>query len=166
VTRTQQFFGFAVVVAVLLGLGYAGLRAATSRAPVCEVCGRAIHRDMRTVALIGGRREVFCCPTCALSAGSQLHKEVRFESLSDFNTGRRLRPEDAFAVEGSNVIPCDRTHAIVNRDRQPAVEQFDRCSPSIVAFASRAAAERFASAHGGQVDTFRHLIAQPSPAVR
>jgi hypothetical protein len=164
VTRNQQFFGFAVLLALVLGLGYAGLRLTTGRAPVCQVCGRAIHRDMRTVAFIGGRREVLCCPTCALSAGTQLHKEVRFDSLADFGTGRRLQPADAFAVEGSDVIPCDRTHAIVNRDRQPAVERFDRCSPSIIAFANRAAAERFASEHGGRVDTFLHLIQQPVSA--
>lgn len=161
-TRKQQVFGLSFVLALALGLGYAGLRLTRSRAPVCQVCGRAIHKDMRTVAFVGDRRDVFCCPTCALSAGSQAHKTVRFEQLSDFETGRPLAPADAFAVEGSDIIPCVHTHEILDRDRQPAPVQFDRCSPSIIAFANRAAAERFASEHGGKVDTFLNFTARPA----
>jgi hypothetical protein len=155
--RKQQVFGFAIGLALALGLGYGALRLATSRAAACQVCARAIHKDMRTVAFVGERREVFCCPTCALSAGSQSHQAVRFVELSDFATGRPLGPAGAFAVEGSDTIPCVHTHAILDRDRQPAPARFDRCSPSIIAFADRAAADRFASEHGGSVDTFAHI---------
>ena len=163
-SRGQQFFGLGILLAILLGLGYAGLKLTAWRAPACEVCGRAIHKDMRTVAFIGDRREVLCCPTCALTAGAQMHKPVRFAQLSDFPTGKPLRPADAFAVEGSDVVPCVRTHEVLDRDRQPAPAAFDRCSPSIIAFASRAAAERFAAGHGGRVDTFLRLVERAGPA--
>lgn len=160
-SRRQQVFGLSIVVALALGFGYAGLKLTTSRAPVCQVCSRAIHKDMRTVAIVGTKRDIFCCPTCALSARAQLHQAVRFEQLSDFATGNPLRPADAFAVEGSDVVPCVHTHEILDQDRQPTPVAFDRCSPSIIAFANRVGAERFAAEHGGRVDTFSHLTERP-----
>jgi hypothetical protein len=157
--RGQQFFGLAIIFAVLLGLGYAALRVAGSRMPACQVCGRAIHNDMRTTAFVGDRQEVFCCPACALSAGAQSHQPVRFDQLSDFTSGKLLRPADAYAVEGSDIVPCVKKEAVVNQYGQTAPAAFDRCSPSILAFASREAAMRFAAAHGGRVDRFLRLTA-------
>ncbi|MEO8027569.1 MAG: hypothetical protein ABI823_13900 [Bryobacteraceae bacterium] len=121
---------------------------------------------MRTVAQIGDQRGVFCCPTCALSAGTQASKAVRFEQLTDYETSRSLRPADAFAVEGSGVIPCFRPHEMLNRDGQPVPMDFDRCSPSIIAFANRTSAERFASEHGGRVDEFLRIVAKPAVGSR
>lgn len=159
-SRSQQVFGFAVALVVALGLGYAGWRVrTTSQAESCQACGRAIHANMRTVAFVGGQREVFCCPTCALSEATQLHKTIRFDTLADYGSGRTLRPKDAFAVEGSDVIPCIRPHEMRNRDGLTVPMDFDRCSPSILAFASRTAAEQFAAAHGGKVGPFQELIA-------
>ena len=155
--RKQQGFGLGIVVVLLVGLAYAGLSMSRSTAPACQICRRAVHKDMRTVAFVGDEREIFCCPTCALSAGAQLHKRVRFEELSDFVTGRVLRPASAFAVKGSDLIPCVHKEAMLDHDGQPAVSLFDRCSPSIIAFADRRQAVRFAAEHGGSVDTFSHL---------
>ncbi len=121
---------------------------------------------MRTVAFVGSRREVFCCPTCALNEGVQTHEPVRFEQLADYETARALRPGDAFAVEGSNLVLCVRSHQMLNRDGQVAPMDFDRCSPSIIAFANRAAAERFASEHGGNVGAFLQLAGQSAQAPR
>jgi hypothetical protein len=166
-SRTQQILGLVIVLAFALGLGYAGWRMkSTPDAEVCQACGRAIHANMRTVAFLGDRREVFCCPTCALSASAQTHEPVRFEQLADFQTGHPLRPADAFAVEGSNVIPCVRSHQMLNRDGQPVPMDFDRCSPSIIAFANRTSAVRFASEHGGKVGKFFQIVAQPAANLR
>jgi hypothetical protein len=161
-SRVQQTFGLGILLVLVLGLGYAGWRMRSpSREAVCQVCGRTIHANMRTVAFVGGKREVFCCPTCALSAGAQTHQPVRFEQLADYQTGRPLRPSDAYAVEGSDVIPCVRSHEMLNRDGQPVPLAFDRCSPSIIAFANQATAERFVSEHGGAVGRFLQVVAQP-----
>ncbi|MGB7723729.1 MAG: hypothetical protein WBL65_27765 [Bryobacteraceae bacterium] len=166
-SRTQQILGLVIVLALAVGLGYAGWRMWNpSRVAACQACGRAIHANMRTVAWVGGKREVFCCPTCALSAGAQTHESVRFEQLADYETGRSLRPADAFAVEGSDVIPCIRSHQMINRDGQPVPMDFDRCSPSIIAFAKRTAAESFASEHGGKVGAFLQLAGQSAQALR
>ena len=160
-SRSQQVFGFAVALVVALGLGYAGWRVrTTSQAESCQACGRAVHANMRTVAFMGGgKREVFCCPTCALSEATQLHKTIRFDTVADYDGGRALRPTDAFAVEGSDVIPCIHQHEMRNKDGLTVPMAFDRCSPSILAFASRAAAEQFAAEHGGKVGAFQELIA-------
>ena len=50
---------------------------------------------------------------------------------------------------------------MLNRDGQPVPMDFDRCSPSIIAFAKRAAAESFASEHGGHVGVFLQIVARP-----
>jgi nitrous oxide reductase accessory protein NosL len=39
---------------------------------------------------------------------------------------------------------------------------FDRCSPSIIAFAKRSSAEKFASEHGGQVGVFLQIVGRPA----
>lgn len=166
-SRNQQILGIGIVLALALGLGYAGWRMrTTSRGEACQVCGRAIHADMRTVAFVGDRRDVFCCPTCALSAGAQTNEPVRFDQLVDYPTGHPLRPADAYAVEGSDVIPCVRSHQMLNRDGQPVPMNFDRCSPSIIAFANRTSAESFASEHGGKVGAFLRIVARPAATPR
>ncbi len=137
-----------------------------SQVAACQACGRTIHANMRTVALVGSRREVFCCPTCALSAGAQMHEPVRFEQLADYETGHPLPPADAYAVEGSDVIPCIRSHEMLNRDGQPVPMDFDRCSPSIIAFAKRTSAERFSSEHGGKVEKFLQIVARPAESLK
>ncbi len=163
-SRTQQIIGLCIVLAVALGLGYAGWRMSSlSQVAGCQACGRMIHANMRTIAFVGERREVFCCPTCALSAGAQTHEAVRFEQLADYETGLPLRPADAFAVEGSNLSPCIRSHQMLNRDGQAVPMEFDRCSPSIISFANRASAVQFASEHGGSTSTFLDLVNAPVP---
>jgi hypothetical protein len=161
-SRAQRIFGLCIVLVLTLGLGYAGWRMKSpADVTACQACGRPVHADMRTVAFVGKQREVFCCPTCALSAGAQMHQPVRFAQLADYKTGHALKPADAFAVEGSDLVPCVRSHEMLNRDGQPVPMDFDRCSPSIIAFADLASAERFAADHGGKVDRFLKILARP-----
>ncbi len=166
-SRVQQLCGLLVALVVGLGLAYAGWSvSASSRAEVCQACGRTVHADMRAVASVGGHRGVFCCAACALSQAAQLNKKIGFASVADYQTGKTLHPADAFVVEGSGVVPCVRQHEMLNRDGLAVPMAFDRCSPSILAFATRTAAERFAGQHGGEVGTFDELIAQRlTPAV-
>lgn len=168
-TQAQRFVGLGVVLAAALGLGYAAWRvSAPSRITVCELSGRPIHPNMRTIAFIGNSRKVLCCPACALTAGAQTHQPVRFEELTDYETARPIRPENAFAVQGSDVIPCDLPHnalttEMLNPEGQPVPVVFDRCSPSILVFTNRASAERFASEHGGRAGTFLDLAIASVP---
>jgi hypothetical protein len=117
---------------------------------------------MRTVAFLGDKREAFCCPTCALSAGDQMQEAVRFERLTDYETERPLRSAGAYAVEGSDLVPCVGRRPVRDAEGEVVPRKFDRCTPSIIAFASRSAAERFASEHGGRVGTFLGVVSRPA----
>ena len=81
-------------------------------------------------------------------------------SLTDYDTGARLAPQSAFLVRGSDINPCARAHTTIGPDKQPMHEHFDRCSPSVLAFATRSAADRFARDHGGQIVRFVDVAAQ------
>ncbi len=153
--------GVIILVAIGCGLGYAGWRMlAPSGQGVCEICNRPIHAASRTLGEIdNGKEEAFCCPTCALTAHHQSGKKVKILQLTDFDTDRPLPPEGAYVVEGSTVNMCLQHPPLTDRDKQPVQVAFDRCSPSIYAFASEAGAERFAREHGGDVRRFRDLAA-------
>ena len=144
------------VVAAAVAFSARSLRR-TSTAEMCDVCQRPVHAHSKTVALLGGRRDVFCCPACALTAQRQSGRPLKWAALTDYETGRRLSPEQAVLVRGSDVNPCDNVHVLRDATGQPSAEQFDRCSPSILAFAGRDAAARFMAAHGGRLVTVSEL---------
>jgi hypothetical protein len=160
-TSRASKVGVIILVAFACGLGFAGWRMlAPSGREVCEVCNRPIHAQSRTVGEIGdGREEVFCCPTCALTAHHQTGKKVKITQLTDFDTDKPLGPDNAYVVEGSTLNFCIKYQPLADKDKQPTQMAFDRCSPSIYAFASEAAAERFAREYGGRVRRFQELAA-------
>lgn len=154
--------GVAILIAIACGLGYAGWKMLSpSGHQVCEVCNRPIHEHSRTIGVVGGgEKEVFCCPTCALTAHRQTGKKVEIIELTDFDSDKQLAPGDAYVVEGSTMNLCLGHQPLADRDKQPAQVAFDRCSPSIYAFAGEAAAERFAREYGGTVRRFEELAAE------
>ena len=146
--------------AVLLGLGYAGWNTwRSSEAQICQVCSRPVHSHTRTVGLVGGRKESFCCPACALTTHDQSGRAVKIVELTDYDTNSALDPSKAYMVRGSDVNTCAQQHGPVDADKQPTVVHFDRCSPSLLAFARKEAAASFAKQHGGEVLTFPDLAA-------
>ena len=157
------WLGAAVMLAVVLGLGYAGWRISRSSEPqVCQVCSRPIHAHTRTVGLVGDRRELFCCPACALTTHDQNGRPVKIVELTDYETSSPLAPSQAYIVRGSDVNICAQQHGPVAPDKQPTIVHFDRCSPSLLAFVGRDAAARFAGEHGGEVVSFSELAASYS----
>jgi len=158
--RAGVWLGAAVMLAVVLGLGYAGWRISRPAEPqVCQVCSRPIHAHSRTVGLVGDRREQFCCPACALATHEQSGRAVRIVELTDYETSSSLAPSGAYIVRGSDVNTCALEHGPVVADKQPTVVHFDRCSPSLLAFVGRDAAARFAKEHRGEVLSFSELAA-------
>lgn len=150
----------ACVLAVVLGIGYASWKPLRpSEASVCQVCNRPIHSHTRTVGMVGSRRESFCCPACALTAHWQSGRTVKIVQLTDYDTNAAIAPSQAYLVRGSDVNTCAERHGPVSLDKQPTIVHFDRCSPSLLAFARREAAVRFASEHGGEVVSFSEFAA-------
>jgi hypothetical protein len=155
----RRWFAVLAIVAVTIGLGYAAFQAYRGSQPEqCYACQRAVHSHSRTVAIVDGRARVFCCPACALSEQQQEGKPIRITELTAFLTGAKLSPNDAFLVKGSEVNMCALTHGLMDADKRQAQVSYDRCSPSLLAFAKRSEAIEFAREHGGQVLSFSETI--------
>jgi hypothetical protein len=107
--------------------------------------------------LASGQQELFCCPTCVLTAHRQTGQRISVKEFTDFESDSVLRPEDAHLVEGSNLNLCMQHSLMIDHDKHPLTMDFDRCSPSIFAFATREAAEKFRRQHGGKLLLFREL---------
>jgi hypothetical protein len=154
--RIVGLFATVLVVAALAG-GY-WLLQRTQPANKCGICQRDIHAEARAVMEREGRREPVCCVRCALTLARQQHKPVRLVEATDYVTRRPLSPEAAYYVEGSDVILCERHEPLLNHTKQPYARVFDRCVPSLYAFARREDAEAFAATHGGAVRRLSQLL--------
>lgn len=128
-----------------------------SRSESCGVCERHLHAGSQVVALQQGRKEAFCCPSCAVTLGSQAGQAVTVVELTDFETGSRIAPDEAYVVQGSDINLCQQHPMLTDSQKQPASMQFDRCSPSVLAFSSQQAAETFRREHGGRLLPFSAL---------
>jgi hypothetical protein len=154
----RGWFSALVVVVFAAALGYAGLKAfRASSAEECYACRRLIHARSRTVALANGSARLFCCPACALSEHEQEGKPVKVTQLTSFLSGATLSPDSAYMVKGSDVNMCATTHGIMTADKRPADVHYDRCAPSLLAFAQRSEAVEFVREHGGEVLPFKEV---------
>ena len=158
--RNSTVFGVAVLVAIAGALVYlaVSIQRASSE-EVCGVCSRPLHGQSRAVGFVENRRETFCCPTCALTAHRQSGEPARITELTDYETDSPLDPAGAYLVRGSNVNQCMRDRRLVDATKQSYAMEYDRCSPSFIAFARKEAAEDFATRHGGTVLRFNEFAA-------
>ena len=157
--RARQFALFAIVAVVALA-GYAGWRAYQRTQPEqCYACQRLIHAHSRTVATDKGRSRLFCCPACALSEQTQEGATVRVTELTAFLSGAKLSPDTAYVVKGGDVNMCTQAHEMIVDGKRRADVHFDRCAPSILAFAQEREAIQFSREHGGTVHPFREVAA-------
>ncbi len=144
-----------VAILVVVGLGYSAWHFVKERsAQSCKACMRPVHSHMKTVAIIDGKRAIYCCPACALSAHQQSGQTVQVVELTDYLSNTPLQPESSFVVRNSDVNPCLQHHPAVGENNQPLESHFDRCTPSVLAFANHIEAQGFATDHGGQVLRF------------
>jgi hypothetical protein len=158
--RARQFALFAIVTVISLAVGYGGWRVYQRTQPEqCYACQRLIHAHSRTVATDKGTSRLFCCPACALSEQRQEGKAVRVTELTAFLSGAKLSPDSAFVVKGSDVNMCAQVHEMIDADKRPADVHYDRCAPSILAFAQESEAIHFSREHGGTVHPFREIAA-------
>jgi hypothetical protein len=149
-----------VVSIVVLGLLAAGgywLLKRTSPEE-CSVCRREIHAAARAVIEVDGKREVVCCVRCAITRDEQEEKPVRLVEVTDFNRHTAMAPKDAFFVEGSRVVLCMTHEPHVDETKHPQARIFDRCEPSVYAFARREEADAFAAENGGTVLRLAELM--------
>ncbi len=125
----------------------------------CPVCHRHEHKEsLVRFQAAGGKAMEVCCLSCALTYSRQTGKPIAILSVTDHETGKPLAPDAATLVVGSDVSPCIHTTAQVGPERETYRVRWDRCLPSVLAFASRAAAEAFRAEHGGSLRTVREML--------
>lgn len=160
-TRTLSWLGLFLFVAIAGVFTYTwreSLRKTDES--VCFACQRPIHANMKTVAIVGGKRKMFCCPACALSARRQGAVRIEIAQVTDYLTGARLRPDEAYLVQDSDVNPCLSHQPLVDQSKSPIGVYFDRCAPSLLAFQNSTSALEFASKHGGHLVRFADVAAR------
>ena len=128
------------------------------------MCDRPLHRASAVWAVVDGNRRRFCCAAWAIWADRQTGVDVEITWVSDYLSAGVLDPSEATFVVGSNVNPCLQQHSVFDPSRtaldlgkEPGSREFDRCSPSVLAFARRAAAAQFAEQQGGRLYTVNGL---------
>lgn len=152
-------------MAVLVTLSVAGYWMLRRTEPdLCRICRREIHAQSRAVIELEGRREPVCCVRCALTLARQQAVAVRLVEVNDYVTQRPIRPAAAFYVEGSQVVLCEKHEPLLfDPTKHPYGRVFDRCEPSVYAFARRDEAETFAARQGGVVRTLAELLDEVKP---
>jgi hypothetical protein len=121
------------------------------KAEKCAACDRPVHDHMRTVASVEGKKNDYCCLACALSVHMQGGKPVEVVSVANFRTSAPLKPAEAFVVRDSDLNPCGRHEHAFSAEKRPLESHYDRCSPSMLAFASLEEARGFMKEHGGRL---------------
>ncbi len=145
--RILTLLGSAVFVALLAVGGYWLVQ--RTEPNTCRICQRPIHAEARAVMEVSGQRESLCCVRCAITLVRQRRISVRVVEVTDFVSRRPLAPEAAYYVEGSDLVLCERHEPALDTEKQPLGRVFDRCAPSLYAFARREDAEAFAARNGG-----------------
>ena len=127
----------------------------------CPICHRHEHADSGVKLEVKGEGVIeVCCLGCGFSYGRQTSKPVTIVSVTNHETGKPLAPADAIFVVGSDVSPCTHDAPQLRIDGETVPVQWDRCLPSILAFAARAPADAFQRQHGGTLRSFQELQQQ------
>jgi len=151
--KIGTLLGLAVICAAAL-LGYfvwAG-RIAGGR-PTCEVCKRLIHAETSfRISRPDGSIKDVCCPRCGLTAVIQ--NGGRVLDAVDFSSKKRIGAEEAIYLEGSDIMECCTDTGFRSDEGAYRKMEYDRCMPSLLAFARREDAEVVREKHGGRVISF------------
>jgi hypothetical protein len=150
-----------VALALVVGAGVGAWYELRERPPVfCELSGRPIHANMLTIVRVDGKRLYTCCARCPLTFSANTHHKVEILEVTDYATGKRLRARDAYFVDGSRMEMCSTPRLKFDADRTPYVRLFDRCSPSLLTFGSKADAQAFMEVYGGRLQRLNDLMPQ------
>src|SRR5262249_38958122 len=104
-----------------------------------------------------------CCPRCGLSLLAPGQEATAGAQASDYQTGRPLPAEQAVYVRGADVAPCCSPNIVVTDAKVHLEKCFDRCYPSVIAFAQPEAALAFVKRHGGEIVKFDTLLSESRP---
>jgi hypothetical protein len=147
----------AVVVIAVLGLCWVYAQSKREEPPLCDACRRPVHKDTAFSVVVGGREVQYCCPRCWVTSLRVQNGKYQHPVATDYASKRRLPADQCVYVEGSNLMPCCGPNMTRGKDGVPAVECYDRCFPSTIAFASPEEALQFCKEHGGTIVPYQTL---------
>lgn len=139
--------------AILAGMLLQGCR---NEPPLCAVCEREIHPATKAVLTVGRKTETTCCIACGMHFKST-HPEAAFQTVTDFKSGRDLKPADAVYLYGSDIQTCGGDSQVVRTGDSVSYVAYDRCQPAVLAFANPQDATGVQDQHGGKVVTMAQL---------
>jgi hypothetical protein len=121
--------------------------------PVCEVCKRVIHTETAfRIARPDGSAKSTCCPRCGLT--SVIHNGGQALDAVDFTTRKRVAAAAALYLEGSDIMECCTGTGFRSDEGAYQKMEYDRCMPSLLAFARREDAEMVRQKQGGSILSF------------
>jgi len=147
--RTARSIGFGVRPgAAIAAIIVAALPSWSCRAQAanCDVCGRHEFSALAfRVKYVDGAEVNSCCPRCASHAVA-MHRARPIAKLiaHDFATGKEIDARMAVYLDGSDFEHCDARKKERNTPGSLTMLAYDRCLPSVIAFASMSNAEAFA----------------------
>jgi hypothetical protein len=153
--RNLKRYSPALTGLVLLGLGawlfylvQSGRIAKGS--PVCSVCQRPLHQaQVFVVVSENGPERRTCCPRCGLRF--TIESGAKPFQATDFSNGKLIDAQGAYYLEGSDLMQCC-TSTTMRTDTGIICEMhYDRCMPSLVAFANVKEAQAYQQEHGGHL---------------
>jgi DNA-directed RNA polymerase subunit RPC12/RpoP len=121
--------------------------------PVCSVCKRPLHPAQTFIVVSkDGKEHPSCCPRCGLRFA--IENRAKATKATDFASSKRIDPESAYFVEGSDVMECCGSSTLLADGGMLCEMHYDRCMPSLLTFAGKDTAENFQHQHGGHIISF------------
>ena len=158
--RTKPILiGVAAVLAVI-GVALMAYRWGVPRQPaLCQVCGRPILPETAYRMETAHGTIKACCPRCAMHDMIDHPGMVRRAWATDFDSRRMIPAETAYYDEGGAVQYCTRGHDPMERGPEGVSQRvYDRCLPTLVAFATRDEAEAYRQQHGGRILSYQEAV--------
>jgi DNA-directed RNA polymerase subunit RPC12/RpoP len=118
--------------------------------PVCSICQRPLHpaQVFFVVSEKKGERRA-CCPRCGLRF--VIESNGKPSKATDFSNGKLIDADAAIYLEGSDLMQCCAS-ATMRADSGMICEMhYDRCLPSLVAFANLENARVYQQEYGGRL---------------
>jgi hypothetical protein len=158
--RAKPILVTVAAVLAVVGVAFLAYRWEAPLQPaLCQVCSRPIPQQ--TAYRMETARGVIhaCCPRCAMHAMIDHPGTVRRAWATDFDSRRLIPAETAYYDEGGDAQYCTVGHEPVERGPEGVrVRVYDRCLPTLVAFATRDEAETYRQQHGGRVLTYAEAV--------
>ena len=124
----------------------------------CFLCGRPLNpQTIYEIESTEGQIHQVCCARCGVHYQAY-QDQVAGARVADYHSTEMIDSEEAFFVEASSVMPCSPHDAQRDSEGTSYSVTWDRCAPSLIAFASGEEARRFQSKHGGLVKRFKEVL--------